>query len=117
VRPGPGPYRDLEVRCLDGEACAESATWRWTGQAYEPIERTVRGTRVDVAGSVHGLYALVARTTVTATPEPGAASVGEYDAGTEVAIVGQAGDHYYVSPCNACDNGFVPKSAVRDAVP
>jgi hypothetical protein len=40
--------------------------------------------------------------------------IKHYDANTEVAIVGTAeqADYYYVSPCNACESGFVPKSAI-----
>lgn len=115
VLPGPGPWRELEAGCLDGERCEESARYRWNGQAYEPVERHVRGVRVDVSGSaVHGLFPLVADTTVRALPSPDAESVGEYEAGREMAIVGQVDDWYYVSPCNACDSGFVAKSAVRE---
>jgi hypothetical protein len=56
---------------------------------------------------------MVATVDVLAEPKSGAASVGHYDAGTEVAIVGTAGDWYYVSPCNACESGFVLKSSLR----
>ena len=56
----------------------------------------------------------LAATTVLAAPSAGARDVGQYDAGIEVAIIGTAerADYYYVSPCNACESGFVPKSAV-----
>jgi hypothetical protein len=56
----------------------------------------------------------VAATVVRAAPEAGALEVGRYDAGTELAIIGtlEGGDYYYVSPCNACESGFVPKAAV-----
>ncbi|AMN45705.1 hypothetical protein ACG33_00995 [Steroidobacter denitrificans] len=39
---------------------------------------------------------------------------GYFHGDTEVAIVGTAarGDYYYVSPCNACERGFVHKSDV-----
>jgi hypothetical protein len=30
----------------------------------------------------------------------------------EVVVIGRAGDYYYVSRCNACQSGFVPRSAV-----
>jgi len=50
---------------------------------------------------------------------PGASVINRYDAGTEVAIVGTAygAGYYYVSPCNACESGLVPKSAVSDIAP
>ena len=39
--------------------------------------------------------------------------------GTEVAVIGSAegGDYYYVSPCNACASGFVPRAAISQAPP
>jgi hypothetical protein len=105
-------YRPLTV-CA-GEACAERWTYEWQGSAYESTRLEVRGAGVDFAGSIHGLYPLLAATTVLAAPSASARDVGQYDAGTEVAIIGTAerADYYYVSPCNACGSGFVPRSAV-----
>lgn len=74
----------------------------------------VRGFRVDLTDSVHGLHVLADETALLATPEPHGAEITRYGPGTEVAIIGTARgrDHYYVSPCNACEKGFVVKSAV-----
>lgn len=72
----------------------------------------MRGFRVDVASSVHGLYGLTGNTAVLATPTADSKVLGSYGPETEVAIIGQSKD-YYVSPCNACESGFVRKSSVR----
>ena len=105
-------HHALEVCPRDG--CPERWTYEWQGASYDATRANVRGTRVEIASSVHGLYPLAAATIVRATPRENGAEAGRYDAGREVAIVGTAegGDWYYVSPCNACDNGFVPRSAV-----
>jgi hypothetical protein len=96
------------------EECAERWTYEWQGSAYDSTRLEVRGVGVDFAGSIHGLYPFVAATTVRAAPSADARDVGQYDAGIEAAIIGTAegADYYYVSPCNACDSGFVLKSAV-----
>jgi hypothetical protein len=109
---GANGYRALTVCGL--EECAERLTYEWQGSSYESTRLEVRGIGVDFAGSIHGLYPLVAATTVRAALSADARDVGQYEAGTEVAIIGTAegADYYYVSPCNACDSGFVPKSAV-----
>lgn len=104
-------HRAIEV-CRQ-ERCRERWTYEWLGTTYDATRLEVGGARVDVASSVHGLYPLVAATTVLETPRANAP--GErYDAGIEVAIVGTTadGDYYYVSPCNACDSGFVARSAL-----
>jgi len=108
-------HRALEVCSQD--RCAERWTYEWQGESYEMTHADVRGVRVEIASSAHGLHPLTAETMLRATPNANGADVGHYDAGTEVAIVGtaQGDDWYYVSPCNACKSGFVPKSAV--AVP
>jgi len=108
----PDGHRALEVCPQDG--CPERWIYEWQGASYDATRANVRGTRIEIASSVHGLYPLAAATTVRATARANGAEVGRYDAGTEVAIVGTAegGDWYYVSPCDACDNGFVPRSAV-----
>jgi hypothetical protein len=105
-------HRTLEV-CAK-ENCTERWFYEWLGTTYGSTRLEVRGAGVDVAGSIHGLHPLSSATTLRATPAANAGDVGRYDAGTDVAIIGTAesGDHYYVSPCNACESGFVPRSAV-----
>jgi hypothetical protein len=48
-------------------------------------------------------------------PSARSAELGSYEAGTEIAILGTAagGDYFYVSPCNACGNGFAPRAALK----
>lgn len=108
-------FRDLIVGCDPSEECA--ARWRyvWRNGAYEPRSGEVRGHVVDYAGSIHGLFALAADTTVLATPATDGEPLDSYAAGTEVAIIGTAGTYYYVSPCNACESGFVPAAAIPSA--
>jgi hypothetical protein len=103
-------HRSLEV-CVES-GCPERWTYEWQGTRYDTARVDVRGTRVDIAGSVSGPHALAAATTVRETPRANGADIGRYDAGTDVAIVGTAGDWYYVSPCDACESGFVPRAAV-----
>jgi hypothetical protein len=111
---GPAADRHRTLAVCAKEDCAERWFYEWLGTAYDSTRLEVRGARVDVASSIHGLYPLAADTTLRATPAANAAEVGRYDAGTDVAIVGTAegGDYYYVSPCNACESGFAPRSAV-----
>jgi hypothetical protein len=103
-------HRSLEVCSDDG--CPERWIYEWQGAGYDTTRGEVRGTRVDIVGSVSGLHTLASATTVRATPRANGADVGRYEAGTDVAIIGTAGDWYYVSPCNACESGFVPRTAV-----
>jgi hypothetical protein len=105
-------HRALEV-CRQ-ESCRERWIYEWLGTTYDATRLEVRGARVDIAGSIHGLYPLVAATTLLAMPAANSAAGEQYDAGTEVAIIGTAegGDYYYVSPCNACESGFVARAAV-----
>lgn len=105
-------HRTLEVCPQDG--CPERWFYEWRDRSYDVTRAEIRGARVDIAGSVHGLHPLAAATTVHATPRADGTGLGSYDAGTDVAIIGTAGggDWYYVSPCNACESGFVPRSSV-----
>lgn len=105
-------HRTLEVCPNDG--CPERWIYEWQDGSYDVTRAEVRGARVDVASSVQGVYLLEAATTVRATPRASGAEVGRYDAGTDVAILGtvEGGDWYYVSPCDVCDSGFVPRSAL-----
>jgi len=107
-------YRDLVVGCSTAEECVRW-TYAWRDDFYEPVEAVVRGYRVESAESVHGLFALAADTTLLATPSADGATLDRYAAGTEVAIVGTAGDYYYVSPCNACASGFVAAALIPSA--
>jgi hypothetical protein len=114
-------WHDLVVGCSPaGSACAERWTYVWRDGAYERDTVDVRGHAVAFAASIHGLHSLLEPTDALAAPDPSAVSLGRYEAGTEVAVVGTAldVDYYYVSPCNACDSGFVPKAVLRvDALP
>jgi hypothetical protein len=110
--PGANGYRSLTV--CGGEACHERSTSEWQGSVYESTRLEVRGVGIDVVSSPHGLYPFVIGTTVRAAPSLDAPDVGQYEAGIEAAIIGAAegADWYYVSPCNACESGFVPRSAI-----
>jgi hypothetical protein len=112
--PGAGKsgYRDFRTGCIDPGPCAEYSHFGWTGQGYQVTKLDVRGFDVDVTGSIHGLAGIPAGTPVLATPQQGAETLDRYDNNMEVIILGQAGDYYYVSPCNACRSGFVPKGIV-----
>jgi hypothetical protein len=103
-------HRSLEVCARDG--CPERWIYEWQGTGYDTTRVEVRGTRVALASSGADLHTLAAATTVRETPRADGADVGRYDAATDVAIIGTAGDWYYVSPCNACESGFVPRAAV-----
>jgi hypothetical protein len=107
-------YRDLVVGCTDREDCVRW-TYVWRDDSYEPESADVRGHRVEFADSVHGLFALGADTTLLATPAPDSARLDSYVAGTDVAIIGTAGEYFYVSPCNACESGFVPAALIPSA--
>ena len=106
-------HRTIEACAKDD--CSERWSYEWLGMMYEATRVDVHGTRVDVAGSIRGLYELSAATTLRAQPSSRAAEMGHYDAGTEVAILGTAagGDYFYVSPCSACDSGFAPRAALK----
>lgn len=112
VLDGAGGYGTLRI-CH--EPCVERWFYDWNGSAYDATRVEVRGFSVDLVATIHGLHALLETTEVLATPDVGAASVGRYDAGTDVVIIGTATTtaHYYVSPCNACESGFVAKAALR----
>ena len=75
----------------------------------------MRGFRVEVADSIHGLYGLTGDIVLRATPAASGVEIGRYGSDTIVAIVGTAedGDWYYVSPCNACESGFMARAGIR----
>ena len=108
-------YRDLRVGCGAVEPCNERWRYVWRGDHYERLELDARGFRVAFADSVHGLRASDGDIAVFAAPRPDAAVLAVYPSRTELAIVGTVvgADYYYVSPCNACESGFVPTSALK----
>ncbi len=75
----------------------------------------MRGFRVEVADSIHGLYGLTGDTVLLATPVADGEEIGRYGPDTVVAVIGTAedGGWYYVSPCNACDSGFIARAGIR----
>ena len=107
--------RDLRIGCAYEDPCPEYWYAQWTNGHYERTYLEVRGRRVEFADSIHGLYGLTREIDVLDAPARDATVIGHYGPETEVEIVGTAAgaDYYYVSPCNACASGFVPKSAVR----
>ncbi|MEO8466854.1 MAG: hypothetical protein ABI640_16065 [Gammaproteobacteria bacterium] len=105
-------HRTLKA-CRAGPPCVEFWYYEWRGEAYDVTHVDVRGFTVEFADDAQGLRPLLAATDVKATPTAQAESVGHYDAGVDMAVIGKAaGGFYYVSPCNACEGGFVPASAV-----
>jgi len=113
---GAGRHRELRVGCQGENPCREYWFYEWRVGQYERERLEVRGFGVNFSTSAHGLFKLAAATALLAAPVADAPVIKRYDADTEVAIVGTAeqGDYYYVSPCNACESGFVPKSAIPE---
>jgi hypothetical protein len=107
-----GGHRTLRA-CLLGPPCAELWYYEWLGKQYDLTRVEVRGFKVELAKVKQTLQPLTAASDVKATPSAAGATVGHYDAGTIVVIIGTAGGYTYVSPCNACESGFVPAAAVR----
>jgi hypothetical protein len=109
---GKTPYPDLKVLCDDTGQC-DSITYRWNGDKYEEIALSLRGyTILRLSPPLQGkLITLQRKLKVLAEPRAGSLGVGEYDRGSIFAIAGQAkgSDYLYVSPCNACEAGFIQK--------
>jgi hypothetical protein len=110
-----GRHRELRIGCQGENPCREFWFYQWKAGQYERERVEVRGFGVNFSTSAHGLFKLAQPTALLAGPSADAPVIQRYDADTEVAIVGTAeqADYYYVSPCNACESGFVPKSAIR----
>jgi hypothetical protein len=64
------------------------------------------------------LYTLTGKIAVHSGPTRRSAVIGTYGKGSIFAVMGQARgtDYLYVSPCNACRNGFVRKSELLQKV-
>jgi hypothetical protein len=109
---GKTPHPDLKVLCDDTGQC-DSVNYSWNGAKYEENGLSLRGYSIlRLRPPLQGkLITLQRKLKVLAEPRAGSRSVGEYDRGAMFAIAGQAkGSNYlYVSPCNACEAGFVQK--------
>lgn len=112
-----GGFADLRVGC--GEAgCAEYQQHRWNGSGYELAGYEVRGHAVDIPAERGQLWMLTRDVEVLAEPKRGAKVLRRYKARTEVTemvILGKAraAPYLYVSPCNACESGFVEQTLLR----
>lgn len=97
----------LRGGCAGDRPCEELTHYRWNGAIYERAWIEFRGTPVDVVPG--GLWTLTKDAAVISAPRKGSAVIDEYPAGTAMVVLGNArGQPYqYVSPCNACRNGFV----------
>jgi len=114
LTPAPGDrYGILRGGCAGDRPCGEWTYYRWNRSAYQDAMIEVRGNWVDIANG--GLWTLVTEVGVLAAPSPDAAVLERYPKGTEVVVIGNArnGQYKYVSPCNACQNGFIDPAALR----
>jgi hypothetical protein len=103
-------YRDLLV------ATDRDELWHyeWQGSYYDRTYVEVRGVRVEFAESVHGLREVETNAALLATPDANAVIVAQVAQGAEVAIIGTAGrGYFYVSPCNACESGFLHEARLK----
>jgi hypothetical protein len=106
---------ELRIHCEP--PCVQTSVLQWKNDRYTLTHMDVRGHRVEVESSPHGLFGLMKAVDLLVEPRAGAASAGHYEAGTDVAVIGTSGDYYYVSPCNACESGFVAKDVARALYP
>ncbi len=106
-------FATLRGGCAGQRPCDELTTYGWDGSGYSVSLLEVRGHVVELAPD--GLWILTADTTVRATPTTDAALLDRYTAGTEFIFIGtvRGTDYVYVSPCNACQRGFVPAGVLR----
>ena len=110
-----GRYGMLRGGCAGDRPCEEWTYYRWDGRAYVAAMIEARGHPVDLANG-GGLWTLVRDTAVLASPSPDAVVLDRYPMGTDVVLLGDARDaagYKYVSPCNACRNGFIEATSVR----
>ena len=109
-----GQYADLRVAC-EGAGCAEIQRYEWNGKSYDLAGFEVRGHAVDIPLSRGQIWKFTRAVTVLADPKRGAKTLGQYKTDSFPVILGKArgAPYYYVSPCNACESGFVEQSAMR----
>lgn len=109
ARAGDDAHPDLRISCR-GETVCEPGLYRWSGSQYEEVERNVHGFAVQrwpaarLVTPAHGVAVLAA-------PKVGGRVIGEYDGAAIFAVFGEVSGTGFVavSPCNACENGFVLK--------
>lgn len=112
---GRGGYADLRVGCGEPD-CAEIRHYRWNGRAYDLAGLEVRGHAVDIPAAGGQIWTLTRDVAVLAEPRRGAKIVGHYKrTQTMPVILGKArgAPYYYVSPCRACESGFVEQARLR----
>ncbi len=107
-----GKPAPLRGGCNGLKPCSEMTHYEWNGKTYERKWIEFRGNPVDVAPG--GLWTLNADTKLIAAPNKRAPVIDEYAAGTAVVVLGDARGAPYklVSPCNACQHGFVEITAL-----
>jgi hypothetical protein len=64
------------------------------------------------------LYTMTAKIDVLSEPKMGVKKLATYEPGAMMAVIVEAKgtDFLYVSPCNACDKGLVPKAEFMSKV-
>jgi hypothetical protein len=105
-------YTDLRAACA---GCVEIKHYRWSGHTYALAGFEVRGHAVDIPAVRGQLWMLTSDVAVLAEPKHDAKALDHYKARTEVVILGKArkASYFYVSPCNACEPGFVEQALLR----
>lgn len=110
---GDSAYGVVREGCGGARPCDELWHYRWDGSAYQRSTIQVRGHVVNFDNE--GLWTLVQDASVLAEPFQDAATLDSYAKGTTVVVIGHVRDtHYkYVSPCNACERGFIDAGALQ----
>lgn len=107
-----GEPAPLRGGCRGERPCSELTHYQWKGNIYERVWIEFRGHIVDVVPG--GLWTLTKDDAVRTAPAKNGPVIDEYPAGTAMVVLGSArGKPYqYVSPCNACQRGFVETTAL-----
>ncbi len=107
------PAVELRGGCVGRRPCDEMAHYSWSGSDYRRTWVEFRGQAVDWAPD--GLWELDRDTPVLAEPVAAAEVIGRYPADTSVVVLGDArgAPYKFVSPCNACQSGFVDAASLK----
>jgi hypothetical protein len=108
-------YGTLRGGCSGERPCDELTYYQWDGNSYQPTLIEVRGHWVDRKNE--GFWTLTRDMPLLESPAADAAILDHYPKGTEVIVIGRSRDtpYLYVSPCNACSNGFIDRAHLVDA--